>query len=248
MRNVKDKVVLITGANRPSGIGQALVLEAIKRGAKKIYATARDTGQLNALVTKHPEHIIPVTLDITNDADIQKATADLADTDILINNAGVSLPFHYTDAYDAQKAKLEMEVNCFGPMHLTQALIKHLINNQGAVVNILSLAALAPAPDYMTYSASKAAAHSWTQSLRIMMMPKGVAVFGIFPGPIETDMTAALNVPKATPASVATRVFDGMEQGSLDITTDSLSDLFTSYLQHDPKPMQQVQAIFDQNT
>lgn len=210
--NIENKTILITGANR--GIGWALVNEALKRGAKKVYAGTRGSLQVP------DERVTPITLDVTSDSEIQRA-ADRVDTlDVLINNAGISLQ---DDLSNPSMIHQHLAVNCFGLVNVTRAFSPLLTQSKGAVVNILSLASIASVPFSPAYAISKAAALSATQSLRMLLARKGVTVQAVFPGPVDTDMTRDLALPKASAESVAVAIFDGLQNGDEDIFPDSMS-------------------------
>lgn len=245
--NVKDSVLLVTGASRAAGIGRSLVNEALRRGAKKVYATARKAADLNDLVAQDPDRIVPLVLDVTQATHIQNVLHQAADTQILINNAGSASQTGGLCAYSEPTARHEMDVNYFGPLHLMNAFAPHLLKNgHGAIVNILSISALYPSPGHVTYGAAKAALYSATLAARIEARIQGwtLPIFGVYPGPIDTDMARGLNVPKGSTTELATRVFDGMKQGTLDITTDALSDLFRTHLDKDPTPILAVKEAF----
>jgi NAD(P)-dependent dehydrogenase (short-subunit alcohol dehydrogenase family) len=200
--NIANKTILITGANR--GIGWALVNEALKRGAKKVYAGTRGSLQVP------DERVTPITLDVTSDSEIQRA-ADRVDTlDVLINDAGISLQ---DDLSNPSMIHQHLAVNCFGLVNVTRAFSPLLTQSKGAVVNILSLASIASVPFSPAYAISKAAALSATQSLRMLLARKGVTVQAVFPGPVDTDMTRDLALPKASAESVAVAIFDGLQNG-----------------------------------
>lgn len=243
--SAKDLVIFITGANRKRGIGKALVTEAFKRGAKKIYASARDVSQLDDLVAEFPDRLVPVGLDVTNKDQIKNVAAMANDTQILINNAGTVGNSGCIFNYDEKIARQELEVNYIGPLHLMNAFAPNLIKNgNGAIVNVISIGGLYPSPMHVTYSASKAALYSLTQAVRIEMIRHSIPIFGVYPGPIDTDLTDGLEVTKESPANVALRVFDAMEQGILDITTDALSDHFESFLKKDYKAIEALKKEF----
>jgi NAD(P)-dependent dehydrogenase (short-subunit alcohol dehydrogenase family) len=209
---IADKVVLVTGANR--GIGQALVEEALNRGARRVYAGTRQP-------LAHPDgRVTPLILDVTEAAQIQAAAEGIAELDILINNAGLAL---YDDLSDRAALERQLAVNLFGPYGVTRAFLPLLIRSRGAIVNNLSLAALAPVPPTPAYSISKAAALNLTQSLRALLAGRGVRVQAVLTGPVDTDMSQGLNIPKASPASVARAIFDGVERGEEEIFPDPLS-------------------------
>jgi NAD(P)-dependent dehydrogenase (short-subunit alcohol dehydrogenase family) len=212
MSVVKGKTVLVTGANR--GIGQALVDEALRRGAARVYAGTRRPWT-------HPdERVTPLTLDVTDAAQIQAAAGGVESVDILINNAGVAL---YDDLSDPAVLEQHLAVNLFGTHAVTQAFLPKLLRSRGAIVNNLSLNALAPLPVIPAYSVSKAAAFSLTPSLRARLAGRGVRVHAVLTGPVDTDMNRGLDIPKATPESAARAVFDGVENGEEDIFPDPMS-------------------------
>ena len=106
-----------------------------------------------------------------------------------------------------------METNYFGPMNVSRAFAPAIVRNgSGAVGVVVSIGGLSSFPMAATYSASKAAAHSLTQGMRGELGHQGVSVFGIYPGPIDTDMAAGLEFEKETPRNVAIRIFDDMEK------------------------------------
>ncbi|MGO9584695.1 MAG: SDR family NAD(P)-dependent oxidoreductase [Limisphaerales bacterium] len=210
--NIENKTVLITGANR--GIGRALVEEALKRGAKRVYAGIRGTLQ-------HPDkRVIPLTLDVTNAEQIRGAVAEVESLDILINNAGIA-PFD--DLSDRRVLEQQLAVNLFGPYDVTQVFLPLLTRSRGAIVNVLSLSSLAAVPFSPAYSVSKAAAFSLSQSLRVLLAGRGVSVHRVLPGPVDTDMTRDLDIPKASPESVAQAILDGVERGEEEIFPDPMS-------------------------
>src|SRR6185295_3552222 len=244
-RAVKDAVIFITGANRKRGIGSALVQEAVKRGAKKVYATARDVSQLESLASKYPGIVVPVRLDVTNKDDMDRVAKEANDTQIVINNSGFAGYSGICFNYSEEAARQELEVNYFGLIHLIRAFCKTLIKNKnGAIANVASIAGLSSFPMAATYSASKAAAHSLTQSVRAELTRHGISVFGIYPGPIDTDMADGVDFEKETPAHAAVRIFDGMEQGIEDITTDGFADTFVKNLRVDPKAVEKDNGEF----
>ena len=155
---IEGKAVLVTGANR--GLGQALVEEALRRGAKRVYAATRQPFA-------HPDgRVLPLTLDVTDAAQIEAAVGRVESLDVLINNAGVALS---DDLSNRAQLERHLAVNLFGPWNVTQALLPLLTRARGAVVNVSSIAAFAAIPVLPAYSISKAAAFSLTQSLRALL-------------------------------------------------------------------------------
>jgi NAD(P)-dependent dehydrogenase (short-subunit alcohol dehydrogenase family) len=209
---IADKSILVTGANR--GIGQALVEEALGRGAKRVYAGTRKG------LTHNDSRVTPLTLDVTDAAQINRAVQDVESLDVLINNAGVA---GYDDLSDRAALEAHLEVNLFGMYAVTQAFLPLLTRSGGALVNNLSINALAPLPLIPAYSVSKAAAFSFTQSLRALLSGLGVTVHAVLTGPVDTDMTRGLDILKASPESLAKGIFDGLENDEDDIFPDPFS-------------------------
>jgi NAD(P)-dependent dehydrogenase (short-subunit alcohol dehydrogenase family) len=210
--NIANKTVLITGANR--GIGRALVEEALKRGAKRVYAGTRSGLQIA------DERVTPVALDVTDNSQIQQAVGAVGTLDVLINNAGVAI---YDDLNNLEVIERHLAVNFLGLLKVTHAFLPLLRRSKGAIVNNLSLAALAALPVIPSYSISKAAAFSMTQSLRALLAGQGVTVHAVVLGPIDTDMNRGFEIPKAAPESAARGIFDGLEKGDEDIFPDPAS-------------------------
>jgi NAD(P)-dependent dehydrogenase (short-subunit alcohol dehydrogenase family) len=209
---IADKTVLVTGANR--GLGRALVDEALRRGAKRVYAASRRP------MAVADERVTPVTLDVTDPAQIQRVVDTVDFLDILINNAGVSVP---DDLSDRSAFERHLAVNLYGTLDVTQAFLPSLTRSHGAVVNIVSLGAVAAVPVLPAYSVSKAASLSVTQSLRALLASRGVGVYAVLPGPIDTDMVRALDIPKTPPEDVARATLNGVEQGEEEIFPDPMS-------------------------
>jgi len=210
--NIENKTILITGANR--GIGRALVEEALRRGAQRVYAGTRGPLQHS------DSRVTPLTLDVTNAAQIQRAVGQVDSLDVLINNAGIAM---YDDLSKTEVIEQHLKVNLFGPLNVTRAFLPLLRRSKGAIVNNLSTSALAALPIIPGYSISKAATLSLTQSLRALLAGQGVTVHAILTGPVDTDMTRSVDFPKASPESVAVAIFDGVEEGEEEIFPDPMS-------------------------
>ena len=199
---IADKTMLVTGANR--GLGRALVDEALRKGAKRVYAGSR---QPMAVADKR---VVPLIMDVSDPAQIQRAAEEVESLDIVINNAGVSVP---DDLSDRAAFEQHLAVNLYGTLDVSRAFLPSLIQSHGAVVNIVSLGAVAAVPVLPAYSVSKAASFSLTQSLRALLAVHGVSVYAVMPGPIDTDMVRDLDIPKTPAEDVARAIFDGVERG-----------------------------------
>lgn len=209
---IADKTVLVTGASR--GLGRALVTEALNRGARRVYAAARRPSA-------HPdERVTPLVLDVTSAGQLRDAAEQAPSVDVLVNNAGLAL---YEELGDRAALERQIAVNLLGTYDVTQAFLPSLIRARGAIVHISSLAAWGAIPAAPGYSMTKAAAFSLAQVLRADLARHGVRVHAATLGPVDTEMSAALDIPKASPESVASGVFDGVEKDEEDIFPDPLS-------------------------
>jgi NAD(P)-dependent dehydrogenase (short-subunit alcohol dehydrogenase family) len=209
---IADSAVVVTGANR--GIGRALVEEALRRGAQRVYAGTRQT------LAHSDGRVTPLTVDVTDAAQIHAAVQRVGSLDVLINNAGVDLQ---GDVSDRALLERHLAVNLLGTYDVTQAFTPLLTRSRGAIVNVLSVAAVAALPFTPTYSVSKAATFNLTQSMRALLAAQGVRLHAVLAGPVDTEMTGYLQIPKASPESVAQAIFDGVENGVEEIFPDPLS-------------------------
>jgi NAD(P)-dependent dehydrogenase (short-subunit alcohol dehydrogenase family) len=212
---IADRAVVVTGANR--GIGRALVEEAFRRGAKRVYAgTRQPLAHLDGRVT-------PLTLDVTNAAQTQGAVERVESLDILINNAGLAL---YDDLSDRAALERHLAVNLFGTYGVTKAFLPSLTRSRGAIVNVLSVRAFAALPLIPAYSISKAEGGRVlpVTVAAALLAGRGVRVHAVLTGPVDTDMSRGLDIPKASPESVAQAIFDGVEREEEDIFPDPMSE------------------------
>jgi NAD(P)-dependent dehydrogenase (short-subunit alcohol dehydrogenase family) len=201
--------MLITGANR--GLGRALLDEALQRGAARIFAgTRKPQPAVDPRVTW-------LELDVTSDAQVDAAAAAVAQLDVLVNNAGLGLFDRLDDLGAVQK---HFEINCLGMLRVTKAFVPALRRARGAVVNHLSLASLASVPMMQAYSISKAAMLNATQGLRAQLAPRKISVHAVVLGPLDTEMSASLTVPRADPRFVAAKLLDGLARGEADLFPD----------------------------
>jgi len=217
---ISGSTALVTGASR--GIGRALIAALLEAGAAKVYATARRPQDV--VVPPGAEgRVVALPLDITDPASIAAAAQRAGDVRLLINNAGV---MNFGGALDMPHDLIERNFagNFFGPLNVSRAFAPVIeANGGGAIANVLTIVALASMPGLAGYNASKAAAWSMTQSLRGSLAPKGIGVHAVFPGPVDTDMAAAITFPKTSPADVARAIVDGIVAGREDIFPDPMS-------------------------
>jgi len=161
-----------------------------------------------------------VILDVTDPAQIQTGVDEFDRLDILVNNAGLAL---YDDLSDPVALEQQLAVNLFGTLGVTQAFLPLLTHTRGGIVNVGSVTAFAALPVIPAYSISKAAAFSLTQSLRALLVGQGVSVHAVLAGPVDTDMSRDLDIPKASPETVAQAIFDGVQNGEEEIFPDPMS-------------------------
>jgi NAD(P)-dependent dehydrogenase (short-subunit alcohol dehydrogenase family) len=216
---LSDKVVLVSGANR--GIGAAIVKELLKADVAKIYATARDQ---QALPSFNDSRVVPLQMDITSDSSVIAAATAAQHVDVLVNNAGTLAFGNFLDN-GWETFEDDMRTNYFGTLRVLRAFTPQFVaRKSGTIANICSVVGLSSVPLMAGYSASKAALHSLTQSLRGTLEKDNVTVIGIYPGPIETVL--AKEVPyadKATPEYAAANIVKGIVEGHTYIFPDPLA-------------------------
>lgn len=227
--NIKDQIILVTGAN--GGIGKALVNAFLAAGAARIYACARDLASLDVLPVD--ARISKVKIDICNTASIEKAAMAARDVTLLVNNAGTGGGGLLGSQ---QIARREMEVNYFGTHAMCTTFAPILgKNGGGCIVNIISVVGLVNMPSIGTYCASKAALHSLTQGMRGTLSGQKTAIVGVYPGPVDTRMTDGLAMAKASPESVAQEILAGVAAGHEEIYPDSFAKKIHEGLLANPK-------------
>jgi NAD(P)-dependent dehydrogenase (short-subunit alcohol dehydrogenase family) len=222
---VEGAAAIVTGANR--GLGAAIAQALLDSGAK-VYGAARD----NTTITN--QDVIPVPLDVTSADDIANAARACGDVSIVVNNAGIlrSSASLAPGAIDAARA--EMETNFFGPMRMAQAFTPVLRENGGgALVNVLSVLSFVSMPQGATYSASKAAAWSLTNALRMELRHQRTLVVAVHAGFIDTDMAASVNAEKTSPQSVATQIIAAIEADAEEVLADPTSEMVKAALPND---------------
>ena len=247
---IKGSIAFVTGSNR--GIGKSYITALLNNGAKKVYAGMRDIGAFDKIASDWPEEhrakVEPVAIDITNEGHIRSAVTNAGDVTLLINNAGIANFTGLIAAENLDSARQEMEVNYFGTLRVTREFAPILKKNGGgALVNILSVASLGNFPVLGSYSASKAALHSLTQGVRAELAAQGTQVFGVFPGPIETDMAKDFDMEKSSPESIAEGTLKAIEKGEEDIFIDPMAVQFRQDYFSDPKALEAQLSTFHPN-
>ncbi|NUZ07352.1 SDR family oxidoreductase [Piscinibacter koreensis] len=213
---LQDATVLITGANR--GLGRAFAEAALARGARTVYAAARDPARVGVAGVR------PIAIDVNDPRSVAAAARECGDTTLVINNAGIASTggFLAPDAIDAARAHLE--TNFFGVLRMVQAFAPVLgKNGGGAFLDVLSVASWINSPLLGTYGASKSAAWALTNGIRIELAAQGTQVLGLHVGFVDTDLTAGMDVPKARPADVVATALDGLEAGASEVLADEFT-------------------------
>jgi NAD(P)-dependent dehydrogenase (short-subunit alcohol dehydrogenase family) len=224
---LSGRVALVTGANR--GVGAALVDALVERGARKVYAGARDPASLADAVTRHGSRIVPIRLDVTSRADIDGAAAACPDVEVLVSNAGLAPAGPVLETSDELTREV-FEVNVFGPIALVGAFAPMLTRHGGGLLFINSVTGLVVSRSSPVYGASKAAARMLALGLREQLRASGVVVTTSHPGFIDTDMAAGVPYPKASPRSVADASLDGLAAELTVVFPDALAVLVADAL------------------
>jgi NAD(P)-dependent dehydrogenase (short-subunit alcohol dehydrogenase family) len=229
------KVVLVTGANR--GIGAAIVREMLKEGVAKIYATARDPKTLPAF---GDSRVVPLQLDITSDASVSAAAGIARDVDVLINNGGtMAFGDYIANTFDTFED--DMHTNFFGSLRVLRAFTPQFVaRKSGTIANVSSVVGLSAVPQMAGYSASKAALHSITQSLRGTLEKDNITVIGIYPGPIETVLATQVPLPKVTPEYAAVNIVKGIAAGQTYIFPDPMAQQVEQLWSTDNRKLEHV--------
>ncbi len=232
--SIQNSTVLITGAGRKKGIGKATADALLAAGARRLYVAVRDTKAAAPLYADHGERVQLVDLDVTQKGRAEALARELGDVTVLIHNAGL-----FTGASalgsDAEQRR-EFEVNVFGPLALTRAFAPALARNGGgAVVLINSVASFFSFPLGASYSASKAALHSFTQALRRELAGQGTHVLGVYPGPIDTDMAEKVDMPRTSSAEVGRAIVAALQRREEDLFPDGTGQPMVSRLRPAPK-------------
>ncbi len=232
---------LVTGASR--GLGKAMVEGLLAAGAARVYAGGREAPAESRWA--NTDGVVPLQLSIENLEHVSAAVDRAGNINLLVNNAGVEFRAPLLGEPNLDYARREMEVNYFGPLNLCRGFAPALRANHGAIVNILSLAALANIPAVGSYSASKAAARSMTQGIRAQLQPHGVPVYAVYPGAYDTDMAVGFQGDLNPPALLVDAVLRALEDGApLEIYPDATGKFLQQLLLTDPYELERQCGLY----
>lgn len=211
-----NAVVLVTGANR--GIGEVFAREALKRGARRVYAAARDPASVKL------EGVSALQLDVTNPDQVARAARDAGDVTLVINNAGIATLGGFLEDKTLESTRRQMDTNFYGMLRMAQAFAPVLARNGGgAMLNVLSIASWINRPLLGTYGATKSAAWALTNGLRHELRAQGTQVTALHMGFVDTDMTQGIAAPKTRPEDIVAAAFDGLEAGADEVLADAMT-------------------------
>lgn len=231
---VRGAVALVTGSNR--GIGRGFVAALLERGAARVYATARRLETLEPLLAADPRRIVPLALDVTDDAAIGAAAARCRDLTLLVNNGGTAAMTSFIGAASLDGARQEMEVNFWGQLAMIRAFAPTLgANGGGGIIQILSIGALTTFPQVGTYCASKFAANAMCKGVRAELAPQGTHVMSVFSGAIESDMSKNTPGPKISALTHAHNCLAAFEDGQEEFFPDFRSQRMRDAYRRDPE-------------
>ena len=222
-----NATVLITGANR--GIGLAFAREALARGARKVYAGARDPSSVTL------PGVEPIALDVNNPEQVAAAARQCGDVTLVINNAGIADLSGFLAEGSIESMRRHMETNVIGLLRVSQAFAPVLAaQGGGALLNVLSISSWINSPMLAVYGASKSAAWAVTNGLRLELQGQGTQVLGLHMGFVDTDLTRGIEMPKSTPEDIVRRAFDGLESGAQEVLADEFTQQVKRGLSADP--------------
>ena len=213
---IENSVVLVTGANR--GIGLAFARALLARGARKVYAAARNPATVTL------PGVVALQLDVTKPEEIAAAVKDASDVTLVINNAGIAQPGGFLAADSDAVTRRIFETNVFGVLNMSKAFAPVLnANGGGALINVLSVASWVNGGELAAYSASKSAAWSLTNALRHELAAQKTQVVGLHMAYVDTDLTHGFDVQKSSAEVIVQRALDGLEDGADEVLADELT-------------------------
>lgn len=215
---IDNAIALVTGANR--GIGLAFTQELLARGARKVYAGARDPA------TVVQPGVEAIRLDVTRPDEVAAAAACARDVTLVVNNAGIAHAGGFLAADSEAVARHLLETNFYGVLRLSKAFAPVLAaNGGGALLNVLSIAAWINGGQLAAYAATKSAAWSLTNSLRHELAAQRTQVTALHMAFVDTDLVRDISGPKTSPQEIVKRALDGLEAGHDEVLADERTQL-----------------------
>ncbi|WDE95746.1 SDR family oxidoreductase [Lentisphaera profundi] len=228
--SIKDKVALVTGANR--GIGKAIVESFLNHGAKKVYLAVRNPESTQALEAQYGDRVVTIQADVSASDSIKRLADQTSDVEIVVNNAGILCLASPLDENVEEAFSKEVNVNVFGLLRIAQSFAEILERNKGALVQLNSIVSMKNFVGVSSYSASKAASYSFTQGLREELGEKGVAVLSVHPGPIATDMGTESGIENGAAASIVSEgIVKALAAGEFHLFPDKMAQQMGSAYQ-----------------
>ena len=233
--NIENKTILITGGG--TGIGFSIAKKLSGKGNNIIIAGRREEKLKDAVAQLSGASYI--VADVTKEADVENLVQQVRNQfnalDILVNNAGVITAYPLdSEAGVYEKAKFEMDLNYLSVVRLTEKLLPLLkVSKDAAIINIESIVSYLPATVIATYSATKAALHSYSQSLRLVLQKTNpsVKVFEVFPPFVDTDMTKGFDADKLSPDEVALDIYNALQNNDYAVRPGRTKEVYQSFLQ-----------------
>lgn len=213
---LENATVLITGANR--GIGLVFAQAALARGARKVYAGARDVASVTLA------GVTPIRLDVNSPADVAAAAQQASDVTLVINNAGIAQFGGLLAANAEASLREQLETNVFGVLRISQAFAPVLAaNGGGALLNVASVTSWITSPALAQYAVTKSATWSLSNGLRNELRSQQTQVLTLHMGFVDTDMTQGIEMPKTRPQDIVARAFDALEAGASEVLADDMT-------------------------
>jgi NAD(P)-dependent dehydrogenase (short-subunit alcohol dehydrogenase family) len=235
--DLQNSIALVTGANR--GIGEAFVRAFLAAGAAKVYAACRDVASAAHLVEEGAGRVVAVRLDVTEPDSIAAAAAQCQDVSILVNNAGQFSMQTLLGAPDLEAARLEMEINYFGPLAMCRAFAPILARHQqSAIANVLSAGGLVAVPGMGGYSPSKFAGRAMTTCMRAELAGQNTSVTALIVGSVDTRMASHVQGFKEAPSTIAEAALKAIRKGADEVDTDFMAIDVRANLARDPKALE----------
>jgi NAD(P)-dependent dehydrogenase (short-subunit alcohol dehydrogenase family) len=239
--DINGCVALVTGGNR--GIGEGFVRVLLESGARRVYVGSRDPAGADHLVTQFPDRCVAVKLDVVDEAEVAAAAKQCDDVNLVVNNAGLFTNTLLIGAPDMGAARQEMEVNYFGTLAMCRAFAPVLARNGGgAIVNVLSGAALVSIPNMGGYGPSKAATRLLGGIVRAELAGQGTQVISLIVGSVDTRMAAHVEGSKEKPEDIARAGLKAVTRGIDELDTDRMAVEVRAALALDPKGLEKRMA------